>query len=654
MPATPPSVKLSVIIVNYNVKYFLEQCLQSVLQASEGIATEIWVVDNNSQDGSVEMVQQRFLTVKVIANESNPGFSIANNQAIERSEAEYILLLNPDTIVAEDTFTKCLQFMDAHPQAGGLGIKMLDGSGQFLPESKRGFPTPFVAFCKTIGLSKLFPKSKKFNRYHLGFLSKEENHQIEVLAGAFMLMRTSVLDEVGLLDEQFFMYGEDIDLSYRIVQAGYENYYFAESQILHYKGESTKKGSLNYVRVFYQAMIIFAQKHFQGSKGRFFVGMLRLAIYFRAGLTLFSNLTKRGFQPILDLLLLYLGLFFLKDFWGIYHFNSSAYYGTQFLLVNAPLYTLIWLTSLYLNGVYDKGVTVKRIVRGILLGTLLIAAVYGFLDLAYRSSRMLILLGTIWGLFALTLVRYLGKWLGTNTFQTSSSTKSRLLIIGSKEESKRVQNLLGQVNIEKNLIGTIAPQSQEPDQDYIGSIQQIDRWIDLYQANEIIFCLKDVSTSILLETMDHLGPGISYFSVPIGSESIIGSSSKNTSGTLYTLEHQFELQEAFQKRNKRLFDFLSALLLCFLAPIYGLFIQQKGLYFRHLLETLIGRKTWVSYFPDEDAQLPNLKKGFIYPAVSEHELSAPTRKRLNFQYAKDYHWVKDLSLLWTFLVTIKK
>ncbi|MEO0341557.1 MAG: glycosyltransferase family 2 protein, partial [Bacteroidota bacterium] len=515
------SVKLSIVIVNYNVKYFLEQCLQSVELASKNLAVEVWVVDNHSKDGSVEMIKNKFPSVKLIANQNNPGFSIANNQAIQQSEGTYILLLNPDTIVEEDTFVKCINYLDNHPKVGGLGIKMIDGSGQFLPESKRGFPTPFVAFCKTFGLSRLFPKSKRFNRYHLGFLSKDENHPVEVLAGAFMLLRKSVLEKVGLLDETFFMYGEDIDLSYRIVQAGFENHFFAESKILHYKGESTKKGSLNYVRFFYQAMIIFAQKHFQGSKGKLFVGMLRLAIYFRAGLTLISNLTKRGFQPVLDLLLLYFGLFFLKDFWGIYHFNSSDYYGPQFLYVNAPLYTSIWMVSLYLNGAYDKGVSAKRILRGILVGTIIIAAIYGFLDLAYRSSRMLILLGTVWGAFSLILVRYIGRWLGTNSFQTTASPKSRLLIVGSKDESKRVQDLLGQVNINKNFLGTVAPKSQEPDQDFLGGANQIDQWIDLYQANEIIFCLQDVPAQFMLQTMENCGPKISYRSVPKDSQSII-------------------------------------------------------------------------------------------------------------------------------------
>ena len=248
-------MQLSIIIVNYNVRNFLEQCLTSVFKAINGIDAEVFVVDNNSSDDSLEMVSQQFPEVIIIANKDNVGFSKANNQAMAIAKGRYILLLNPDTVVEEDTFSKCIAFSDKHPDLGGLGVKMVDGSGIFLPESKRGLPTPSVSFYKIFGLSAIFPKSKTFAKYHLAYLDKDEINEIEVLSGAFMWMRKSVLDKIGYLDEAFFMYGEDIDLSYRITQAGYKNYYFPEAQIIHYKGESTKKGSINYVFVFYLSLI---------------------------------------------------------------------------------------------------------------------------------------------------------------------------------------------------------------------------------------------------------------------------------------------------------------------------------------------------------------------------------------------------------------
>ena len=251
-------MKLSIVIVNYNVRYFLEQTILSVYKSSVNFDYEIFVVDNNSSDDSLRMLEQKFPEVKVIANNENAGFSKANNQAIKLAKGEFVLLLNPDTIIQEDTLQKCIDKMEADAGIGGLGVKMVDGAGNFLPESKRGFPSPMAAFAKMSGLSKIFPASRTFGQYHLSFLDKNKSHEIDVLSGAFMLLRKSVLDKVGLLDEDYFMYGEDIDLSYCIKKAGFKNYYFSDTSIIHFKGESTKKGSLNYIRVFYNAMIIFS------------------------------------------------------------------------------------------------------------------------------------------------------------------------------------------------------------------------------------------------------------------------------------------------------------------------------------------------------------------------------------------------------------
>ena len=254
-------MKLSVIIVNYKVKHYLEQCLRSVAEASRGIAVEVIVVDNASGDGSVEYLRERFPDVTIIASEENLGFARANNLAIRNSHGQYVLLLNPDTIVAEDTFRDFITFMDSTPDAGGCGAYMLHTDGSFAPESRRGLPTPFVAFCKMSGLASLFPKSRTFGRYYMRYLNENEVNRIEIMSGAFMFLRRDALDKAGLLDEDFFMYGEDIDLSYRILKAGYNNY-FLPSRILHYKGESTVKSSYRYVHTFYRAMELFFNKHY--------------------------------------------------------------------------------------------------------------------------------------------------------------------------------------------------------------------------------------------------------------------------------------------------------------------------------------------------------------------------------------------------------
>ena len=284
---------LSVVIVSYNVRAFLEQCLVSVERASKGLNVEVWVVDNKSVDGSVDMVKRRFPWVKLIANEDNVGFSVANNQAIRKSSGKHVLLLNPDTVVREDTFAKGLEHMDAHPKVGGMGVPMYDGTGKYLPESKRGLPTPWVAFCRMAGLHHFAPTSEKFNAYYAGHLGEHDTGPVDILAGAYMWMRKEALDEVGLLDEQFFMYGEDIDLSWRLVLGGWENHYCANTSIIHYKGESTKKGSLNYVMVFYNAMLLFAAKHYEGRQARAFSWMIRVAIYGRAALAVVRRMLSR-------------------------------------------------------------------------------------------------------------------------------------------------------------------------------------------------------------------------------------------------------------------------------------------------------------------------------------------------------------------------
>ena len=426
-------MKLSVVIVNYNVEYFLEQCLYSVRRAMQGIEGEVFVVDNNSVDGSLKMLAQKFPEVKVIANKENVGFSRANNQAIRVSTGEYVLLLNPDTVVEDDTFSKCLAFMDSHPEAGGLGVKMVDGKGQFLPESKRGLPTAKTAFYKMFGLAKLFPHSKRFARYYMGHLSNDETNEVEILAGAFMLMRKETLDKVGLLDETFFMYGEDIDLSYRITQGGYKNYYFPETRIIHYKGESTKKTSVNYVFVFYRAMEIFAKKHFGNSWARSFSFLINIAIYLKAFFALVSQFFHKAAIPFLDAVLGYGGLAVVSYFWGRNIYGGSGTYPLALFAAVLPIYILIWLLSTYFTGGYDKPYSIAKAILGVAFGSAVILVLYALLPETLRFSRALILFGMIWLALEMSLTRFIGILMGNESFQSKRTDKKRFLVIGSPE-----------------------------------------------------------------------------------------------------------------------------------------------------------------------------------------------------------------------------
>jgi GT2 family glycosyltransferase len=272
---------LSIIIVNHNVRYFLEQCLLSVGRAAEGLAYEVIVVDNASRDDSRGYLTARFPGVRFLWNDDNVGFGRACNQGMAVSSGQYILFLNPDTIVPEDCFRRCLAHMAAHPRAGALGVRMHDGSGVFLRESKRSYPSPSTAFLKLSGLSSLFPASPLFARYDLGHRDAFVSCPADVLAGAFLMVRRSALSVTGGFDERFFMYGEDIDLCWRLRQAGFENLYFADAAILHFKGESNRRDSLRHVRSFYGAMVVFVRKHESGLRA----GMLFPAILLRAGLS---------------------------------------------------------------------------------------------------------------------------------------------------------------------------------------------------------------------------------------------------------------------------------------------------------------------------------------------------------------------------------
>jgi len=267
---------VSVIIVNYNVRDFLQQSLVSLQKALKGIRSEIFVVDNASDDGSAEMVRKRFPRIRLIANTVNLGFAKANNLALKKARGKFLLLINPDTIVQEDTIRVMVEFLKTHPDVGLAGCKIMNPDGSFQPACRRGFPTPWVAFTRISGLSKLFPKTKIFGKYNLTYLNTEETYPVDAVSGSFMMLRHEMFVQVGGLDESYFMYGEDLDWCYRIRQAGWRIFYVHSTQIIHYKGESTRRSSIDEIHTFYEAMHLFVEKHFHSS--RLFKIVLRSSI----------------------------------------------------------------------------------------------------------------------------------------------------------------------------------------------------------------------------------------------------------------------------------------------------------------------------------------------------------------------------------------
>ena len=617
----------------------------------KNIKGEIIVVDNNSVDGSCQMVRNRFPDVQLIANKDNKGFSSANNQGIKISKGEYVLLLNPDTVVEDSTFEKVVRFMDDHPNAGALGVKMLDGSGKFLPESKRGLPTPTASFYKMSGISVLFPKSKRFSKYHLGYLDENETHKVEILAGAFMLLRKSVLDEIGLLDEDFFMYGEDIDLSYRVIKAGYDNYYFPETRIIHYKGESTKKSSVNYVLVFYNAMVIFARKHFNRQNASTFAFLIKMAVYFRAFLAIVSRLAGRLSLPLIDGLLLYGGAIFIKQIWGqstIY--TEGGNYPMLLVTTVLPAYVLIWLLSVYFAGGYDRPVNIRNSLSGILSGTVIILVLYALMPEFLRFSRALILLSTIWGVLALPFIRFVLYNLKVPWIEMGEKKNKRFIVIAGIKEGERVKKLLKSSSLQPDFIGLVSPESSSlADDTFVGNISQVKDIIEIYNIDEIIFCSADIQHHTIIDKMTEWQRfNIDFKIAPEDGLSIIGSNSIHTRGDLYTFGIN-AIGTIKNRRNKRLFDILSSLIFIALSPIL-IFIQKKPFGFiKNCFRVLFGLETWVGFIDTDEnkIKLPKIKHSILTPydgmksSIHDKRIAAD----LNLIYARDYNVIKDINIV---------
>lgn len=623
--------QLTVIVVNYNVEYFLDQCLQSVRNASTGLNIEVIVVDNASRDGSVEMLKQKYSDFNCIFNEENVGFSKANNQGINVAKGKYVLLLNPDTVVSETTFVQAIEYMDAHPKTGGLGVRMIDGRGNFLPESKRGLPTPMVAFYKIFGLSKIFPKSKRFGQYHLGHLSEFETNEIDILSGAFMLMRKEALNKVGNLDEAFFMYGEDIDLSYRIQKGGYNNVYFPETTIIHYKGESTKKSSVNYVFVFYRAMIIFAKKHFSGNNAWLFSFLINAAIYFRAFLAITTRLIRKLFLPFFDLAVIVTGLFALTAYWKM----SNIEFPEELIRYSIPAYGLTWVGVVYFNGGYDRPIKLFKFLKGTLLGTVPILIAYAILPKSLQFSRLFIFVGAAWVLLYYLTSRTALHFLLPGWFRLTNTEKKDFAIYGSEKEFHRVSELLSQT--ESNLGETFHVKNKNE----LNSLNK--------STNELVFCSADIKNREIIETMSELQRSSFDFKIaPKGRNHLIGSNSIDTAGELYILNLN-ALVSAENKRKKRLFDVLASTGILLSLPVTIFLYQNKSGFVRNITQVFIGKRSFIGFSEElswKDVRLPRIRKGILTPDDGFAFQNEEITEKLNLLYARDYSMRKDFSILW--------
>ncbi|MCQ2326292.1 MAG: glycosyltransferase [Bacteroidales bacterium] len=641
-------MKLSIVIVNYNVEHFLEHCLLSVRQAVKNVESEIFVVDNNSVDGSIAMLKEKFPEVKLIENKDNVGFARANNQAIRISQGEYVLLLNPDTVVEEDTFTKCIEFMDKTPDAGGLGVKMIDGQGKILKESKRGFPTPWVCFCKMSGLTKIFPHSKKYCGYYMGHLSYEETNEVDILAGAFMLMRKEALDKSGLLDETFFMYGEDIDLSYRITLAGYKNYYFADTSIIHYKGESTKKGSLNYVYTFYNAMDIFAKKHLSSSQTKIFSLIIKLAIWARASLSFVTRIFKNLILPLIDFIFVFLGFFFLEKFWATTYWNDPEYYPIHYITVAIPCYILILLFCVFIFGGYEKKFRPYKLLYGVGLGMISLLVFYSLMPAAMRYSRAMVLMGSILTFVILFVIRYARYFMQTGNWTIGEENINSYAIVGDKQETQRVARLLKDTNLQPEFIGMVSNEEDEDRNYFLGNLNQLEDIVRIYKVGEVIFCSKSLSQSAIISTMSKMNKVNVRFTIAPDSDFIIGSNTINTPTDVYVMSVN-SISSETNRRKKRLLDFFLSLALLLLSVVVVFTVKKPFKAIKDNFLVFIAKKTYVGYNLEDNnlEDMPKLKKSIfaISDNVYNKSLDIQTLHRLNLLYARNYSIKTDLDTI---------
>ena len=640
-------MKVSVIIVNYNVKYFLEVCLHSVLRATKDIAAEVIVVDNNSTDSSCTMVREKFPPVVLIENKDNKGFSKANNQGVGIAKGEYILFLNPDTVMPEDFFGATLSYMDEHPRAGALGPRLIDGKGTFAPDSKKSFPTLSVAIFKTTGINKIFSSSPYFNKYYAVHVKEHETAEVEVLSGCCMLVRRKAIDEAGgAFDEDYFMYCEDVDLSYRIQKSGYQNIYYPKATLIHYKGESTRKATLSYVRIFNEALSTFVKKHYDKQRAKLFILFINVGIVLRAILSAVKNVLKVLRMPMFDALVLLVCLAIMENFW-VEHIKNIGIIPARSLYLTFPVYVLLWLVSMFFNGAYDQPYRPLRVTRGMVIGTIIILAYYGLLPPDLRYSRALIVFSGILGTVSLLGLHELLYRLGIFKFIPYDKLPRKAVIVGSERDYEETSATLRRVNYAPELSGRVSPANDTSHS--LAHISEMKELLYTAGINEVIFCMNHLSYDEVFEQMQKCGKEYDYKIHLPNSQSFIGSNSSNTAGDLYTIDKKYNLASFAHLRNKRMIDVFLSLVFIVLLPFTFFLVRRPAAFFNNCLRVLSGKKTWVGYAGNRNGNrhLPRLKDGILppYNILGDYIPAPEVREQLDIVYAQHYSAGTDLGLI---------
>jgi len=609
-------IKLSVIIVNYNVKELVEQSLISVRKAAIGFECEIFVVDNASTDGSVDLIRKQFPDVRLIANSRNVGFARANNQALRLAQGQYIVILNPDTVVQEDTFSVIIDFFKQDPRCGMVGCKILNPDGSLQLACRRSFPTPWVGFTRIVGLSRLFPQSRLFGRYNLTYLDPDETYEVEAISGSFMVVRREVTQEVGYFDESFFMYGEDLDWCYRIREAGWKIFYLPKTKIIHFKGESSKKSDVDLTLMFYRAMWLFVEKHYHSRYFYLPQWFLMSGIILRAGMTFIGKFFLQILPAVIDLLFLNISLMLAL----IIRFNNLNHFRSYVIVT--IIYSTIWLISLSLLGVYSKKrFSALRAATGVIIGFILNASLTFFFN-QYAFSRAVVLISGTSNIIFISGWRLIFKLLprfGIIRFRGAigkSILGRRTLIVGSGEVAQKlIGKLRGRIDGGYQVYGIVLFKENEsyPDDSNIrvlGTVDNLDDIIRQEKIQEVIFSTEKTTYDNILEIMAKTRRrGVNFRLVPSSMEVIIGKASIDRIGSLPMVDIDYTLDKPLSIFIKRSTDVLvSSGILLFTAPlvVYAKFLCNASL-IRKKIETSNGDYVLVPEF----AATPKLKPRWL-------------------------------------------
>lgn len=649
-------VDLSIIIVNYNVKEFIQNLLESIKSASLNLKTEIIVVDNASDDGSIELMKQKYPYVHLIENHRNEGFSKANNLGLKVAKGKYLLLLNPDTLVKEDTFEKMISFFESTPEAGMAGCKLLNTDGTLQLACRRGFPGPWASFTKVTGLSTLFPKSPLFARYNLTYLDENKTYEVDAISGAFMMIRREVYEKIGGLDETFFMYGEDLDLCYRVNQAGYKVYYVHSTEIIHYKGESTKRSNLNEVKVFYEAMHIFVKKYYSGSF--FLLLFLRLAISIREMFAFFGKRKLVILSVLADIIFYNLTIFLaVKIYSGYTDWETGIPdYGIP-VIYTIPVMVHI-LTSAVLSVYKRDRLSVLRTLGAVVAGFFVITSLtFFFKDYAFSRGVVLILYFTL--PFTLGGWRIFSKLWFKAGVSGDMSFRKRAIIVGTGEEALRLAKKLrkkkGGYSQIVGLIGSKRVQVGEKLEGFevIGSLETIVRVIRERGIQEVIFTTSELSYNSIIGIVASCRRENVEFQITGGeSDFMVSKSEVSILNEIQLFEVNYNIVLPLHKIIKKSFDILFSLfILLFLFPILfiGRLIRGRENKFYSFIKSvplvLKGGYSFVGPRREASPGEPWLGKkgltGFWFTDIDEDEDSTKS----DIFYAKNQNIWLDLEII---------